>query len=483
MLRVTGRLYASLDGLGTSSGTGTIQVDKPSAGAKVVGAYLTVANLWGSTTTPTGYQLAGQNVTFTHTASNSNSKNYLADVTSLIKTSVDSASAGNIDISVDEGANNNSIDGSSLLVIFDDPDSLWGSLIFMFGVADPSGDTFGAAFPALGANELNGHWMSLAISFGFQATNLGQSSEISITTSANATPAYLTKVAGGSDDGEAANGALVTIGGIGDSTANNPGTSTTFVSPERTDDELYSLDQYLLAGDTELTLSTINPSNNDNIWQAVFFLSRVQVANAVVVDDPQVTASIGAPNIANVGSTPAAQPETRGDTSYRGPMPTSFYPASAAADTEVEIAGKRLELVSSVLIDDVLVPIISQTSRSMIIKIPAGLASGVKNVVFLGWGTLTYQSALRLVDSPPLTSSVEAEQKFQIEVLNNAVQITVFDCIGQTVSAKVAGKWIKIDISEPKQVIYRKTIWTDFDILVHLYLDGSHVLSESIKTK
>lgn len=351
MLRVTGRLYVSLDGLGTLDGTGNLQVDKPSAGAKVVGAYLTITQWNRLTTAPTDFSLNSQTVTFTHDAVGAGGgKNFLADVTSLVKTTIDAAGAGTLNLAVNEGTDNTKIEGSSLLVIFDDPDSVWGSVIFMFGSSDTSGDSFEASFPALKSNELTGHWLSLAIAFGYQQTDLVQSSTVTITTSAELSPQTLTQVAGGFDDGDNGNGALITVGGIGDSIENNPGTSTTFVSANRTDDELYGLEDYLAAGDTSITVNSRNPSNNDDIYQAVLYLNRVQIENAVTVDDPEVTALVGAPSLESGGAAASSEPSAP-----RSPRFARFDSYSLGqADSgspQLAIEGVRLWCINSLTID------------------------------------------------------------------------------------------------------------------------------------
>jgi hypothetical protein len=103
--------------------------------------------------------------------------------------------------------------------------------------------------------------LSLGISYGFQT---GVSDQFSIVTVNGQT---LTLTAGGEDDGQPGNGALITVGGTGD-TPYNP-TSLIVMGP-RTDDELYNLTPYVAKGDTEILVTTRNPSNDDNIFFAAF---------------------------------------------------------------------------------------------------------------------------------------------------------------------------------------------------------------------
>ena len=81
------------------------------------------------------------------------------------------------------------------------------------------------------------------------------------------------------------NGALITVGGLDDSNDNpsNPqAASTTF----RTDDELYSLLPFINATDTTISVSTQNPSNDDNIFFAYFRLSGAAVVGEGILLRP-----------------------------------------------------------------------------------------------------------------------------------------------------------------------------------------------------
>jgi hypothetical protein len=131
--------------------------------------------------------------------------------------------------------------------------------------------------------------MSLGIGFGYQVG----SPQYSIV---DVNGRRLTTSAGGSDDGVAENGGLITVGGIGDSTANPPdpyfvGGSTGDTT--RYDDELYDLGQgnpvnsspFVANGDTSTVINTSNPSNNDNI----FFLGINVTAEATVNQVPDAT--------------------------------------------------------------------------------------------------------------------------------------------------------------------------------------------------
>jgi cysteine-rich repeat protein len=76
----------------------------------------------------------------------------------------------------------------------------------------------------------------------------------------------LTSFAGGADDGENVQGALMTVGGYND---NNANPEDPLFGTE--DDELYSLIEFLAPGESSINVNTTNPSTDDNIFFAAVF--------------------------------------------------------------------------------------------------------------------------------------------------------------------------------------------------------------------
>lgn len=269
----TGRLSLSVDGLGTLSSTGTIQVQKP-AGATVRSAYLAAA-----TTGFSGVRLVAGNVTLDgagfpwiyETPSSISSWNYWADVTGIVKPKVDAAAAGRVDFTVGESSTSG-IDGEVLAVIFEDPNQMsLNTVVLLFGAQAVGGDTFNItlAEPIDPTDPFLVLDMGLGISYGFQGG--GQYSQVDV----NGT--RLTTSAGGQDDGDNGNGALLTAGGLDDSNA-NPADPLALPTTPRSDDELYNLVPFVAAGETVITVNTRNPSNDDNI----FFASLLLTGQAIV---------------------------------------------------------------------------------------------------------------------------------------------------------------------------------------------------------
>lgn len=277
-----GRLSKSVD----ATAGGGVQVDKP-AGATVRAAYLGVAT--------TGFQqfrlpagsvtLAGQPVPLANELSSGiYSYNYFADVTSIVKPVIDDAAAGVTTLAVAE-AYPYQTEGEVLIVIFDDPAvTADKSVTILYGALNPAGDTYGlqlarAVDTTDPATQME---MSLGISFGSQGST--QYSTVHV----NGQP--LTSAAGGQDDGYSANGALITAGGIGDSLA-NPTDPTAYPYGYRSDDELYDLRPFVRSGDRAITVTTANPSNDDNVFLSVFEMNPPVIGVSVGVAPLEVTPS------------------------------------------------------------------------------------------------------------------------------------------------------------------------------------------------
>jgi len=242
-------------------------------------------------------------VTFTETQANSLggfiANNYWGDVTSIVKPVVDLAAAGIVDFTVCENNKTSDIDGEILAVIFNDASlTRNNTIVLMFGGQNPTGDNFSitTANPIDKTDASLRIDMSLGISFGFQPS--GQFSTVDVNGS------RMTSSAGGQDDGEGANGALITAGGIGDTDANPADPNANDGAGPRSDDELYSVLPFVNNGDSNILVHTNNPSDNDNIFFAAFNMNIsgnvncestppvVSVANVITGPPKQVQFSV-----------------------------------------------------------------------------------------------------------------------------------------------------------------------------------------------
>jgi hypothetical protein len=272
LFSATGRLFLSVDGGGGTGSSYTIDVEKPSGGATVRKAFLLAASTgFTDHRIPNGgIQLNGSPVIWTSSLRNGiRSWNHEADVTALVAGALNGVPAGRTRFSVTESSSA-LVDGAVLAVIFDDSAQRADTTIsLLFGAQSTTGDQFSidrASSPGVRNSVFN---MGLGISYGGQGPGARgvQASQITVNGQ------RLTSAAGGEDDGASANGALLTVGGLGDSTNNPP---NPFAGPDRnprSDDELYSLLPFITTATRRIQVDTLNPSNDDNIFFAYFVIT------------------------------------------------------------------------------------------------------------------------------------------------------------------------------------------------------------------
>lgn len=295
---VSGKYFLSADGAG-ALGPYTIDVNKPNAGATVYKAIL-----MGASTGFSGYVipngcvlLAGTPISWDATIpSGIGSYNHYADVTALIAANINPAGAGITSLTVTE-CSYYDVDGVALLVIFSDPATTDKTIVIMFGACSTSGDNFSITLgdpidPSASGALFN---MGLGISFGAYGPCGGQRSIVDINSQ------RLTSSAGGEDDGSLSDGALITVGGIGDLNTNPPDPNSWSSCDIRYDDELYSLLPFITNTTTNILVNTLNPSNDDNI-----FLSYFEISGAAIIGEGILISQVENVNIVGTDHTVTA---------------------------------------------------------------------------------------------------------------------------------------------------------------------------------
>jgi len=254
-----GKLSRSIAAVASDgAGGGKLTVRKP-AGAKVRKAYMAIASA-GFTGTPLtdpitvdGRQVAMMN----EVATGIGSYNYFSEITDLVRAKIDKAPAGGVSFVVAE-PQPGLADGEIVVVIFDDPAVRTDRTVSLLsGALGPTGDDYQVSLtaPIEKADPDTRLELSLGISDSYQSGGARQDSTVDVDGK------RLTSTAGGADDGAPHNGALITVGGDGDS----PATST--------DDEVYDLTPFVAGGDRTISVRIANPSRDDNILLATLTLS------------------------------------------------------------------------------------------------------------------------------------------------------------------------------------------------------------------
>ena len=270
-----GRISLAIDGDGNNTGVGTIQILKP-AGATVRRAFFTLATtgFWGYELLAGDVKIDGVDVIWSNSIPSSiSSFNYFSDITGMVSGKLDAAPAGLVDFEITE-LNTFGIEGEIIAVIFDDPNQTQDvTIMILFGAQQITGDDFliGLAEPLDITDPSSIVQMSLGISYGYQNDDYltGQVSLIDVN------GVRLTSSAGGQDDGVDANGALITVGGLGDDPANPPDPNG--AGGPRYDDELYDLKPFVNNGDVSILVHTLNPSDDDNVFFGAFYLTGAAI--------------------------------------------------------------------------------------------------------------------------------------------------------------------------------------------------------------
>jgi hypothetical protein len=172
-----GPVLLSVNGIG-HTGSSSIGVLKPSSTAVVRKAFLFATGRKGDAKVT----LEGVPIVWDGTATNPflDLRSFYADVTSVVKSTVDAASAGELFIPVVETSNADLTDGEVLAVIFEDPTALVpdNSVSLLFGALNSAGDNFALnllnlASPITAADLADPDLimdLSLGIGFGYQGT-------------------------------------------------------------------------------------------------------------------------------------------------------------------------------------------------------------------------------------------------------------------------------------------------------------------------
>jgi hypothetical protein len=261
-----GNVGVSTDGFGSLSQSGTISAEVP-AGATVLGAWLYSANFGGAIVP--GGTLDGNAVTYGPAVPNNQvccglSSNR-ANVTAIVKPIIDGGPGGVYDFTVTE--TEGSQDGTALVIVYELASLPVSTVAILDGFSAAGGDSTSLSFAQALDPTAPGFEAEMRLGIGFSCC--GQDSTVRV----NGT--IITEVAGNFDDGTAqSNGSLFTMGGFDDP-------FSPMLPAYGDDHERYNLVPQISVGDTQILVETNNPSNDDNIFLAVF-----KVTGEARVTDP-----------------------------------------------------------------------------------------------------------------------------------------------------------------------------------------------------
>lgn len=272
----------SSDGFGSTGQSGTISANVP-VGSTVLAAYLYAASFnnasgAGVGGTLNGTALAGGSFVFNPAVCCALGATRF-NVTSIVAPVINGGAGGQYDFSITEASG--SQDGEALVVVYSNPSLSTNTFAILDGFSAAGGDSFAATF----VNPLDpaapGFFAEMALGIGFSCCN--QQSNVTV----NGT--LVTQSAGNNDDGaQVANGSLITVGGF-----NDPFSA---MLPAYGDDhERYNLVPQVSLGDTQISVRTNNPSNDDNIFVAMMYVNgEAKIENPDdTVPEPSTYAMLG----------------------------------------------------------------------------------------------------------------------------------------------------------------------------------------------
>lgn len=281
-----GNYGVSTDGFGSTGQTGTISAQVP-VGATVIAAYLYTAT-FGSTNPAVGGTLNASAVTYGPSVPNPDVCCSLAsnraDVTAIVAPVINGGPGGVYNFTVTEA--DSSQDGEALVVVYSLPSLPVSTVGILDGFSSAGGDNTAINF----ADPLNptaaGFFADMRLGIGFSCCSGAGISNQRSNVTVNGT--LMTAVAGDNDDGlQDGNGSLITVGGFDDI----PAPSTTVsLATYAADSERYDLSSFINTGDNSIAIVTDNPSNDDNIFLAVF-----HVLGEAGINEPPPTQEVPEP--------------------------------------------------------------------------------------------------------------------------------------------------------------------------------------------
>jgi len=290
----SGPLHLCVDAIGTVLSFGTVEVEKP-ADAVVKRAFLIAATggYGGDEIRDGEISVEGRRVMWDRSIPNViGGWNALAEVTELLRQKMDTALPGVVVVEISEQSSE-FVDGVVLAVVFELADKTVDNDVgLFFGAhgASANGFTIDMSKPVPSDISTARFEMGVGISFSMQTSKENEQYTV-----IDVNGRRLTAAAGGPDDGSPLAGALVTVGGVADNPA-NPTNAT--MTPENltSDDEYYDLTPFVKPGDTQIEISTANPSKNDNLFFASFVARRGLAPSPTAAVAPVQFGGVAVPN-------------------------------------------------------------------------------------------------------------------------------------------------------------------------------------------
>jgi hypothetical protein len=286
----TGNVSESTSGCGSITSGCNLTANVP-VGSTVLAAYL-----YSSLNTPSvvpGGTLNGSVVNYSTALGVDNGflQAYRANVTSIVQAAVGGGSAAPFTLAVTE-TNTGAQDGEALVVVYSNPTTVTATQTvgILDGFSASAGDTATINFSSPLNPTAPGFVADMRIGDGFSFDGSDPNNPISSSQVSHITVdgTLISAVAGHCDDAteSCTDGNLITVG-----SDNDPFTPASPTVGQ--DHERYNLTPEIHVGDTSITVGTLNPSGDDNIFLETFLITGSATINQPQTPEPATLSLLG----------------------------------------------------------------------------------------------------------------------------------------------------------------------------------------------
>ena len=249
--------------------------------------------------------------------------------TALVNTLNTLTAGTNTTIAVNEGINSAKIEGVGILILWNVPTKPLGRFVIQMGTLITGPLPASQSFVVNAIDKtLPGFSATMGVGISFSTGDFNGNTQLSRLRIGSATPtAIVTANAGGYDDGQLSNGALITLGGFGDSPASNDA------------DELYDVASFLANGQTQISYSLLDIDNVYDDYINVVYFTSTGISSPCLAGT--VAPALSATSISNV--CPATTANLTSITASNKPSGTTLsWHTASPATTANEISGNMV---------------------------------------------------------------------------------------------------------------------------------------------
>ena len=166
---------------------------------------------------------------------------------------------------------------------------------------------------------------------------------------------------------------------------------------------------------------------------------------------------------------------------YEGPRVIKVSSPTVPQGTDLVLSGAQMDLVTKVMAGSENLEIKQQTATSATVHVPADAKLGLADIALTAVnGTVLFRRAIEVV---PGTEALAATSKVNVGSFNGKIVVYAKGLAGSTLSWKIAGKWVTVEVTKDYQFFDRLTIAVGLPVNVDIYVDSTKRLSKTVLTR